>query len=452
MKNGQQKQKRNDKFLITDEPLHALVVFAIPMILGSLLQQVYNMADSIIVGRFVGQNALAAVGASSALTNVFICIAVGAGTGASVIVSQRFGARDYQGLKRSVKTSMIFFILLAIALGVIGVLGSGPIMRALNTPEEVIDMAVLYLQVYFAGFPFLFLYNVTASMYNAIGESRIPLYFLIFSSLLNIGLDVWMVAALRMGVFGAAVATLISQGISAALSFWLFLRVLRRYPGEGGRFSAGDLKLVLSFAVPSIIQQSTVSIGMMLVQSVVNGFGAEALAGFSATARIENIVSVVFVSIGNAVSPFTAQNLGAGKTERIPKGYHAGLLLDFLTAAAAFAILEPFARPLVGLFLGEKGTETAYAVGCGYMRWLGMFSFLLGAKMATDGVLKGIGRMKIFMIANLCNLCIRVAVAVICAPRFGIAFVWYAVPVGWATNLLISSSAYRKYKKASNHV
>ena len=452
MKSEKGRLKRNDKFLITDEPLHALVVFAIPMILGSLLQQVYNMADSVIVGRFVGQNALAAVGASSALTNVFICIAVGAGTGASVIVSQRFGARDYQGMKRSVSTSMIFFLLLSIALGAAGVFTSGPIMRALKTPEEVIDMAILYLQVYFAGFPFLFLYNVIANMYNAIGKSRIPLYFLIFSSLLNIALDLWMVSALGMGVFGAAAATLISQGISAVLSFLLFLRVLAEYPGSSGRFDAGDLKLVLSFAVPSIVQQSTVSIGMMLVQSVVNGFGAEALAGFSATARIENIVSVVFVSIGNAVSPFTAQNLGAEKPERIPKGYHAGVFLDFLTAAAAFVILEPFARPIVGLFLGDEGTETAYAVGCGYMRWIGCFCFLLGAKMATDGVLKGIGRLKIFMFANLCNLCIRVAVAVICAPRFGIAFVWYAVPVGWATNLLISSSAYRKYKMTLNHV
>jgi putative MATE family efflux protein len=440
-------RKRNEEYLITDPPLRALLVFSIPMILGSLFQQIYNMADSIIVGHFVGQNALAAVGASAALTNVFICVAVGAGAGASVIVSQRFGARDYREMKESIRTSMIFFLLLSAALGLFGFVFSGPIMRALDTPDEVIGMAVLYLRVYFAGFPFLFMYNIIASMFNAVGESRIPLYFLIFSSVLNVFMDIFMVARLGMGVFGAALATLIAQGISAVLSFLLFVRAMRRYDAEAAYFSGRDLKKILSYAVPTIIQQSTVSIGMLLVQSVVNRFGAEALAGFSATGRIENIIAAVFVSIGNAVSPFTAQNFGASKKERIPKGYHAGLLLDLIAAAIAFALIEPFARPIAGLFLGSKGTAEAYRVAIGYMRWLGLFCFLLGAKVSTDGVLKGIGRMRIFMISNLCNLFIRVIVAMTLAPQFGIEFVWYAVPVGWAVNVFISCLAYRKNRK-----
>ncbi len=301
---------RRLEYLIWDPPLRALTVFALPIILGSIFQQVYNIADSVILGRFVGQNALAAVGASASLTNVFICIAVGAGSGASVLVSRRLGERDYEGMKRAVWTSLSFFLVLSIALGAAGLFLGGPIMRVLHTPEDVIDLSVLYLQVYFAGFPFLFLYNVLSSMYNAIGKSRIPLYFLIFSSCLNVAMDLFMVIRLHMGVFGAALATLIAQGISAALSFFVFRRLMRTFPGNGALFSLADLKHLLAYAIPSIIQQSTVSIGMMLVQSVVNSFGSEALAGFSATARVENLVSVIFVSIGNAVSPFTAQNLG----------------------------------------------------------------------------------------------------------------------------------------------
>lgn len=438
---------RRLEYLIWDPPLRALTVFALPIILGSIFQQVYNIADSVILGRFVGQNALAAVGASASLTNVFICIAVGAGSGASVLVSRRLGERDYEGMKRAVWTSLSFFLVLSIALGAAGLFLGGPIMRVLHTPEDVIDLSVLYLQVYFAGFPFLFLYNVLSSMYNAIGKSRIPLYFLIFSSCLNVAMDLFMVIRLHMGVFGAALATLIAQGISVALSFTVFRRLMRSFPGSGVLFSAEDLKQILAYAIPSIIQQSTVSIGMMLVQSVVNSFGSEALAGFSATARVENLVSVIFVSIGNAVSPFTAQNLGAGKKDRIRKGYLAGLLLDLVTAALAFAVMIPFSHAIAGLFLGQDGTPGAYSVAEQYMRWIGTFFFFLGAKMATDGVLKGVGKMRIFMLANLCNLTLRVAAAMTLAPRFGIGFVWYAVPAGWITNILISHAALRKSEK-----
>ena len=441
------REERKDDYLIYDNPMKALFVFAIPLILGNLFQQIYSIADSVIVGQFVGENALAAVGASSALTNVFICVAVGAGTGASVLVSQRFGSRSFAEMKRTVSTAMVFFLILSIVLGAVGFVFSGPIMKALNTPDEVIDMAVVYLRVYFAGFPFLFMYNVIASTFTAIGDSKTPLVFLIFSSLLNVGLDLFMVISLHMGVFGAALATLIAQGISAVLSFLVLRKALRQYEGTGEVFSREDLTKILGFAVPSIIQQSTVSIGMMLVQSVVNSFGAEALAGFSAAARIENLIAVIWVSVGNAVSPFTAQNYGAGKKGRIMEGYHAALILDLFFAVAVFFLVVPPARFIASLFLRSSGTEEAYEVAIGYLRWIGTFSFLLGAKMATDGVLKGAGRMRIFMIANLCNLTVRVLGAMLLAPRFGISFVWFPVPVGWSVNILISHTAMVKYRK-----
>ena len=420
-----------DEYLITDAPLKALTVFAMPMILGSFFQQVYNMADSIIVGQFVGSSALAAVGACAALTNVFICIALGAGVGAGVLVSRYFGARDYGKMKTIVSTSLISFLVLSVLLGFFGFFFSHSMMSLLQTPADILDEAVLYLRVYFVGFPFLFMYNILSTMFTSIGESRIPLGLLIFSSVLNIFMDLWMVAGLDLGVFGAALATLIAQGISAVFSLLIFFSRMRRYKSRFEWFDRHELHSMLRIAVPSVLQQSTVSIGMMIVQAVVNPFGTQALAGYSATMRVENVFSLIFVSIGNAVSPFVSQNLGAKK-------------LDLCFAVLAFIVIETLHTQISSLFLGKDGTALAYQVSGDYMRWLGFFFIFMGIKMATDGVLRGLGIMRPFLAANMVNLAIRLSVALICAPRFGIAFVWLAVPAGWLANFLISYVALRK--------
>ena len=431
----------NDEYLITDAPLKALTVFAMPMILGSFFQQVYNMADSIIVGQFVGSSALAAVGACAALTNVFICVALGAGVGAGVLVSRYFGAKEYGKMKTIVSTSLISFLLLSIILGVFGFAFSHAMMSGLQTPADILEKAVLYLRVYFVGFPFLFMYNILSTMFTSIGESKIPLGLLIFSSILNIVMDLWMVAGLGLGVFGAALATLIAQGISAVFSLLIFLYRMRRYKSTFAWFDGRELRSMLQIAVPSVLQQS---IDMMIVQAVVNPFGTQALAGYAATMRVENVFSLIFVSIGNAVSPYVSQNLGAGKPQRIKKGYHAALVLDVCFAALAFLVIETLHMQISSLFLGKDGTALAYQVSGDYMRWLGYFFIFMGIKMATDGVLRGLGIMRPFLIANMVNLAIRLSVALICAPRFGIDFVWLAVPAGWFANFLVSYAALRK--------
>ena len=433
-----------DEYLIKDEPLKALTVFAMPMILGSFFQQVYNMADSIIVGQFVGSSALAAVGACAALTNVFICVALGAGVGAGVLVSRYFGAGDYSKMKTIVSTSLISFLILSILLGGFGFGFSRPMMELLQTPSDILEDAVLYLRVYFVGFPFLFMYNILSTMFNSIGESKIPLGLLIFSSVLNILMDLWMVAGLGLGVFGAALATLIAQGISAMFSLSIFLCRMHRYKSQFHWFEGRELHSMLRIAVPSVLQQSTVSIGMMIVQAVVNPFGTQALAGYAATMRVENVFSLIFVSIGNAVSPYVSQNLGAKKNGRIKKGYHAALVLDLCFAVLAFIVIETLHTQISALFLGKDGTALAYQVSGDYMRWLGFFFIFMGIKMATDGVLRGLGIMRPFLIANMVNLAIRLSVALVFAPRFGIAFVWLAVPAGWLANFLISYAALRK--------
>ena len=382
------------------------------------------------------------------LTNVFISIAIGGGVGASVLTSRYFGSREYRKMKTSVTTAMLSFLVVSLILGGTGLFFGQEIMELLNTPENILEQATEYLNIYFLGLPFLFMYNILSAMFNALGRSKIPLYLLIFSSVFNIVLDVVFVREFHMGVAGVAWATLIAQGISAVVAFLLFVREMKQYQGEKGdtRFDKEEFSRMSRIALPSILQQSTVSIGMMLVQSVVNSFGAEMLAGFSAAMRIESICIVPMAAMGNVMSSFTAQNLGAGKQERVVKGYHTGYEIVFGFGMTLCVILEFFYQPLIGMFLGEEGTALAMSTGTDYLRFIGWFFTFIGLKMITDGLLRGAGDMKMFTVANLVNLSIRVIVAVTLAPVFGIAMVWYAVPVGWAANYVISFLEYRTGK------
>lgn len=444
------------EYLITEKPLKALLVFAVPMIIGNLFQQFYTMVDSVVAGRYVSENALAAVGASYALTSVFISIAIGGGVGASVITSRYFGGRDYRKMKQSIRTALTVFLVMSLLLGGIGLLFSKRIMILLNTPAEVLEDAVLYLNIYFLGLPFLFMYNILSSMFNALGRSKIPLFLLIFSSLFNIGLDVFLVREMNMGVSGVAWATLIAQGISAVCSFFILIGEVKGYK-DGCEENAGQEWKAFFFdreeffsmskvALPSILQQSTISIGMMLVQSVVNSFGAQVLAGFSAVMRIENICIVPMAAMGNVMSSYTAQNIGAGKLSRVKEGYYTGYGIVAGFALLSCLILETAYRPLVLMFLGEEASLAAYQTGVGYARFIGWFFILIGMKMITDGLLRGAGDMVMFTVANMVNLSIRVFASMAFAPRFGVAVVWIVVPVGWLANYLISFAEYRTGK------
>lgn len=440
---GKQEQKQK---MLTGSPAGALFFFALPMILGNLFQQFYNMADSIIVGRYVGEDALAAVGASYSLTTVFIMIAIGGGMGASVLTSQYLGAGEYGKMKTSIYTALINFLTLSLFLALVGYFLNRNILTALKTPENILGSAVLYLQIYFYGLPFLFMYNILSSMFNALGRSRIPLFLLIFSSVLNVTLDLYMVRVLSMGVAGVAVATVIAQGLSALISFGILLYILHKFPGEEESlrlYDAGMLIRGTKIAIPSIVQQSIVSIGMLLVQSVVNSFGSSVLAGYSAGMRIESICIVPMIATGNAVSTFTAQNIGAKQPERVKKGYHGGIRMVAVFAVIICVILQLFYGNIVRAFLEEGADVSAYATGSAYLKFIGWFFLLIGLKATTDGVLRGAGDVNVYMAANLLNLGIRVLFANLMAPVVGIQAVWWAVPIGWSVNFLVSYIWYR---------
>lgn len=434
-----------EDYLISDNPLKAILVFSLPMMIGNFFQQFYTMADSMIVGRFIGEEALAAVGASYALTTVFISIAIGGGAGASVLTSQAFGAGNGTAVKESISVSLISFLILSLVLGILGVIFTPKIINALNTPANIRSDAIAYLRIYLLGLPFLFMYNILSSIFNALGKSRIPLYLLIFSSILNILLDVIAVTALDMGVSGAAWATLIAQAVSAAISFHLLLRTLRRIDGKISRmFSFQTLRSMSAIALPSILQQSVIAFGMMLVQGVVNGFGSEVLAGYSAAIRVDSIATVPTGAIGNALSSYTAQNIGARKEERIIKGYHLSYFLIIFFSALICLILQLFNEKIIGLFIGSDGSLEAYATGIAYLRYLSWFYPILGFAFITGGVLRGAGTMKLFTIASISNLTLRVLGAVLLASRYGVSIIWEVVPAGWAVYFGICLYAYRK--------
>ena len=438
----------NRDYLIEEKPLKALLILALPMIAGNIFQQFYTMADSMIVGRLVGENALASIGASYALTTVFISIAIGGGVGSSVITSRAFGAKDYQKVKDSAKTAIISFLVIGGLLASFGLAFSENILVLLNTPEEIMEEADVYLGIYFLGLPFLFLYNVLSSVFNALGKSKVPLYLLIFSSSLNIVLDLWMVGPLEMGVAGAAWATLISQGISALISLFVMVRLLATYESEKkARFAPVLIKSMARIALPSILQQSTISIGMMLVQSVVNSFGPMMLAGYSAGMRIESIAVVPFSQMGNAMSSFAAQNIGAKKEERVNEGYRKAHLIVFASALVICVILEFSHEFLISLFLEDGGSREALATGSAYLQFVGFFFVFIGLKMITDGLLRAYGKMTAFTTANILNLTFRVVFSFLMAPRYGISMVWVALPIGWLINYLVSYSAFTYYKR-----
>lgn len=492
--------------MLKDAPGKSLFFFALPMILGNLFQQFYNMADSVIVGQCVGEDALAAVGASYSLTTVFIMIAIGGGIGASVITSQYLGAGEYGKMKTSVSTALISFAAVSIVLGFFGFGMCGRILTALHTPANILEDAVLYLRIYFVGLPFLFMYNVLSAVFNALGNSRTPLYLLLFSSVLNIFLDLFMVLALQMGVAGVAVATVTAQGLSAVISFLLLMKALGKFGSEteqpgfvspkvgdgyrrrgdgqevedrgeipGGQeaeaweqelsrpaleacqeLSSGEgheikgkpageklyspkmLGSMVKIAIPSMLQQSIVSIGMLLVQSVVNGFGSSVLAGYTSGMRVESICIVPMIATGNAMSTFTAQNLGAGDSDRVKKGYLTayGIVLGF--AALILVVLSLFHGQIISAFIEDGSSVEAFATGDSYLRFIRFFFLFIGVKAITDGVLKGAGDVGVFTLANLINLGIRVFVSFRFAGTWGVEAVWYAVPMGWGVNYLIS--------------
>lgn len=427
--------------MLSGSPGKTLFLFAVPMMIGNLFQQFYNLVDSAVVGKYVGENALAAVGASYAITNVFIAIAIGGGIGSSVIISQYLGSGDIRKMKLSIFTALFNFLGISILLGIFGAVFHHQILVWMDTPANVLTDASVYLRIYFYGLPFLFMYNTLASIFNSMGDSRTPLYLLIFSSILNIFFDLAFVIIFHLGVLGVAVGTLIAQGISSVISFLLLMRRLRtQYPENIGTalYSRKISWKMVQVGVPSILQQSIVYIGMLLVQVVVNSFGSSVMAGYTAGMRIESICIVPMSAVGNAMSAFSAQNLGARQPERVKQAYKTCYLIDGAIAVLLCVILHVFGTAFLSGFLDTSSGTEAFSIASAYVRFESFFFLFIGLKCCTDAILRASGDMLVFTLANLANLTFRVLIANCFAHSWGIQAVWIAVPIGWFINYFIS--------------
>lgn len=303
------------KDLTEGNPQKVLWQFTIPMFISVVFQQLYNIADSVIAGKFAGENALAAVGASYPITMIFMAIAVGSNVGCAVVISQFFGAKEYGRMKTAVFTTLLSSFVLSVILMAAGLLGTRGLMRMIHTPENIFSDGALYLRIYIGGFLFLFLYNVATGIFTSLGDSKTPLYFLIGSSLGNIALDTWFVAGFHWGVAGVAWATFIAQGIACVLALLTLIKRLRtvKTKEKYDIFSFVMLKKISLIAVPSILQQSFVSVGNIFIQSLVNSFGSSVIAGYSAAIKLNTFSITCFSTLGNGVSSFTAPESGSGK-------------------------------------------------------------------------------------------------------------------------------------------
>lgn len=414
--------------------MQTMLRFAVPMILGDLLQQCYNIADTLIVGRYLGESALAAVGSAFSLMTFLTSIILGLAMGSGTVFSIRFGQKDEKGLKEGILASFTLLASVTIILNVLVFAGLDFIIWFLRTPEELVQMMRDYLAVIFAGLAGIFLYNFFASLLRSLGNSVVPLAFLAVSACLNIVLDLWFVTGLHRGVAGAAEATVIAQYVSgigiAIYTFVKFPQLLRRE--QGVRLRKSRVKEITSFSALTCMQQSIMNLGILAVQGLVNSFGTTIMAAFAAAVKIDAFAYLPVQDFGNAFSIFTAQNYGAKKPERIKKGIRTAVLVSVSFSLLISLCVCLFAAPLMSLFI-DASEAAVIAEGARYLRIEGAFYFLIGILFLLYGLYRALGRPGMSVVLTVVSLGTRVALAyaLSAVPAFGVMGIWWSVPIGW---------------------
>ncbi len=434
-----------NKDLTVGNPTSVLWKFCLPLFGSIIFQQLYNIADSFVAGKFIGENALAAVGNSYEITLIFIAFAFGCNIGCSVIVSQLFGAKKLGEMKTAVYTTFISSAVLCAVLMAGGTIFCDSLLHLINTPENVFADSRLYLDIYIMGLPFVFFYNVATGIFSALGDSKTPFIFLAASSTSNIFMDILFVTAFKMGVAGVAWATFLCQGVSCVLAVGFVLRRLKGVETDEKShiFSFPIFCRIAVIAIPSILQQSFISVGNIVIQGVINSFGSSVMAGYSASVKLNNLVITSLTTLGNGISNFTAQNIGANKMERVRQGFAAGLKLVWALCLPLVALYLLGGRALVNIFMNEPSAE-AMDTGVQFLRILSPFYFVVSTKLVSDGVLRGAGLMKEFMVATFTDLILRVGLAIGLAKVLGVVGIWCAWPIGWVIATVVSVIFYNR--------
>ena len=439
--------------LTVGEPARVLRRFCLPLFGSIVFQQLYNLADSFVAGKYIGEDALAAVGNSYEITLIFIAFAFGSGIGSSVVTAKLFGAKQYARMKTADSTALIAIGTVTAVLMLLGLPLNRPLLRLIHTPDNIFADSAAYLTIYILSLPFVFFYNAANGIFSAIGDSRTPFRFLAASSTANVAMDILFVRYFRLGVPGTAWATLICQGVSCVLAlFFLFRRICSfRTERRAPLFSYSLLKQIAAIAVPSILQQSFISVGNIIIQRVINDFGSGVVAGYSAAVKLNNLVITSLTTIGNGVSNFTAQNLGANKKERIPQGHRAACRMVWCMMIP-FMLLYLCAGDMLVRFFLDKPSPDAIGTGVLFLRIVAPFYLIAALKLVSDGVLRGAGMMMQFMTATFTDLVLRVVLAWVLSVPFGSPGIWAAWPIGWVTATVISVCAYRRsFRRSGVH-
>ena len=439
---------KRDK-LVTGSPFKTLLFFSLPMILSVTLQQFYNICDSMIAGRMISDNSLSAVSATYPITVVYLAIAVGFGVGGNIITARFIGEKKYNNAQTAIYTSLISIFILAIIITSLGLALLKPLLLMLNVGgQSYYDEAFIYLLFYTCGITFLFIYNVVTSLFQSLGNSRIPLYLLIISTILNLVLDIIFVKS-GFGIKGIAIATFISQATASIISLIILLIYSKKILNEKGKlFDKRILRTILSIAIPSIIQGSIISIGGVMIQSLINSFGPNVTAGYGAAYKIVYVIVNIYTVMSNAISTFTSTNAGAGQYDRIIKGFYYVLLIcGFLTIIATL-IFMIIPKPLLSIFGNENTSDDVVEVGKKFIYCVAPFYIFLCIKIPCDGVLKGSKDMRSFMIATFVDLIIRVGLSYLLGnvlpDEYKLLGIFLSWPIGWLFGMAISIFAYKQ--------
>jgi len=421
-----------------------IIRFAVPLFIGNLFQQMYTVVDSIIIGQGVGKEAFAALGNSANILWLLNSLAIGLGMGTTIILSQYFGAGDKDRLKQAVDTGAAFQLVMALLLSVVGAVLVGPILRAMQVPSEVYPYARLYLLIMILGMILTFAYNAIGAVLRGIGDSRHPLYFLIVATVANIVLDLVFVLVFRWGVAGAAVATLISQALSVAVGLWYlyrrcdhdFLHLRPRHLHLNGHVFKKTLRIGLPFG----IQQALVSLGFVVYTRIVNPFGTDTIAGYTAGSRLESFAVLPAMSFGMAMATFTGQNLGAGKEDRIRRGNRFTLLLSGGIALLISALLLLFRAPMIRLFNTEPGVV---AMGSEYLSWIAPFYILFSTMQILSGVLRGAGAtLEVMLFTLVSQWLVRIPLSLWLGNLWGTRGIWISIPISWMISTCMNTVYY----------
>ena len=417
-----------------------LIRFAIPLLLSMVFQQLYNIADSLVAGKFISESALAAVGNSYEITLIFIAFAFGCNMGTSTLVSQFFGAKRIADVKTAITTSYVATFVLVVLLTIGGILGTDGLLTLINTPDEIMTDSALYLDIYIYGLIFLFFYNLATGVFSALGDSRTPFLFLAFSSTANIFLDILFVTAFGMGVDGVAWATFLCQGVSCILANAVLYRRIATLTKGIARAKIFDRKIffkLVYLAVPSILQQSFVSVGNIMVQTIINGFGSAVIAGYSAAIKLNNLVITSTTTLANAVSSFSSQNIGAAKFDRVKKGWKTGVLFVECLLIPVILLFTLGSHLVLQLFLDDV-SGLAMETGRAYLLIVSPFYLVVAVKNMCDAVLRGAGDMKPFMADTFIDLMLRVGLSWLFSRYIGSLGIWLSWPIGWSVATVIA--------------